>query len=197
MRKYTTQAPSTGAPIAETGAVFTKDIVIPDSGMATETALTDIILTSSRITSEAMIPVSPETLALHIWLTLQHDLGIPLWAAMAVTTWGIRTFALPVFFAQVRNMAVLSLISPRIQAIKQKMAKHDASGDQVMVNYWDDRLKELYKTFEASPWKNFASGFTVVPLMIAQAVSARYMLEHTPQLLEDVRLDLIGVSFWS
>lgn len=164
---------------------------MPDSSVSTEAALTEIVLTSSHITSEAMIPVSPETIALHIWLTLQHDLGIPLWAAMAVTTWGIRTIALPIFFAQVRNMATLSLISPRIQSIKQKMAKHEASGDQVMVNYWDERLKALYKTFEASPLKNFSSAFTIVPLMIAQAVSARYMLGHTPQLLEDVRFTSI------
>lgn len=178
-------------PPADTGALLSKEIVVPDSGLSTEAALTDIILTSSRVTSEAMIPVAPETIALHVWLLLQHDLGIPLWAAMAITTWGIRTIALPVFFAQVRNMAILSLISPRIQHIKQKMAQHESSGDQVMVNYWDDRLKALYKKFEASPWKNFSSAFTVIPLMVAQAVSARYMLGHTPQLLEDVRLEAI------
>lgn len=158
-----------------------------DTGPVDMSLLEEIVLSGKRITNEAMIPISPETIALHIWLTLQHDLGIPLWAAMALTTWGIRTFALPLFFAQVRNMATLSLLSPRIQQIKQKMGLHEQSGDQVMVNYWDEKLKTLYKTFDVSPIKNFTSAFAIVPLMVAQAFSARYMLGHTPHLLEEVR----------
>jgi len=166
---------------------FVKEMVVPEGGGLNDEALKQIILSGSQITNEAMIPVTPETIATHVWLLLQDDLGIPLWVAMALTTWVIRTAALPIFFAQVRNMATLSLLGPKIQQIKQKVTQHDQSGDQVMVKYWEERLEKLYKVFDVSPWKNFSSAFVVVPLMVAQAFSARYMLGHTPHMLQDVR----------
>jgi membrane protein insertase Oxa1/YidC/SpoIIIJ len=161
-----------------------KDFVVPEGTGTSDISIENILIQAGQISNDAFIPVSPETIAAHVWLMLEHDLGIPLWAAMALTTWGIRTAALPIFFAQVRNMAVLGLIAPKIQQIKHKMALQEQSGDEVMVKYWNERLAKLYKTFGASPWKNFASSLVIVPLMVAQAFSARYMLTYTPHLLE-------------
>lgn len=161
-------------------------MIVPEGPVVDQGTLQELVNVSRLVTEEALIPVTPETIALHMWLMLQHDFGIPLWAAMAVTTWGLRTAALPIFFAQVRNMATLSYLSPKIQALKQKISQQEQIGDEVMAQHHKEKLQSLYKTFNASPWKNFLTTFTIVPLMVAQAFSARYALGHTPQLLETV-----------
>lgn len=184
IRFYSVPSTSQASEIPTTDTNVVSEFVIPESSATGDMGMQEMLISATQISNEALIPVSLETFAVHIWLMLQHDLGIPLWAAMALTTWGIRTAALPIFFAQVRNMATLSLLSPKIQQIKGKITEHDRTGDEVMVKYWDERLKKLYKTFNVSPWKNFASSLVIVPLMVAQAFSARYMMDSTPQLLE-------------
>lgn len=191
IRFYSVPSTSQASEIPTTDTNVVSEFVIPESSATGDMGMQEMLISATQISNEALIPVSLETFAVHIWLMLQHDLGIPLWAAMALTTWGIRTAALPIFFAQVRNMATLSLLSPKIQQIKGKISEHDRTGDEVMVKYWDERLKKLYKTFNVSPWKNFASSLVIVPLMVAQAFSARYMMDSTPQLLEHVCFDFI------
>jgi membrane protein insertase Oxa1/YidC/SpoIIIJ len=178
--------------VQETSGVQTRDVILPDGGTMDPTAWQAIIEANTALVDEVMIPVTPETLAVHMWLMLQHDLGIPLWLAMALTTWGLRTVGLPLFFAQVRNMATMSFIAPKIQELKNKIEEQKHRGDDVMVKVWEDKLGALYKAFDVVPWKNFSNSLAVIPLMVAQAISARYMLGHTPHLLEDVRFRFIA-----
>ncbi|XP_049851321.1 uncharacterized protein LOC126325861 isoform X2 [Schistocerca gregaria] len=175
-RLYTTtkslQIPQSANPLLE-------NAVLPIDSAALETNIYPKILDPS------LLPFSPDVLPAHIWFFIQEELWIPIWAAIALTTLSIRILALPVFIYQVRNMAILRMLSPKIQMIKTHINQSKYKDDLVMTKYWKDQLNMLYKIYQVSPLKNFTSLIVTLPLNAAQFLAARFLIVHAPELLSE------------
>lgn len=110
---------------------------------------------------------------------------IPWWVELSAAALVVRIALLPLLVAQVKNAAILEMLTPHIQRLTTAMEsakKQDRHGEAL---FHAEGLNTLYKTHNVSILKNFQLSLLNVPLLFSFSYAVRVLITY-PQTLQTV-----------
>lgn len=104
----------------------------------------------------AMLQLLIESVHLHA--------GLPWWAAIAVTTAGIRLATVPVVIYQIKSAARLTLMRPELEKINAEMK--ESGYDPTVAADARERMKGIFKKHNTTPFSPFVGAVLQAPIFI-------------------------------
>lgn len=99
--------------------------------------------------------------------------GLPWWAAISVTTIGIRILCLPVIVYQLRSAAKLSLMRPEMEKINAEIK--DSGYDPRVSAEGRERIMALFTKYKTTPFSPFVGAILQAPVFMCFFFAVRNM----------------------
>ena len=145
-------------------------------------------MTLSEMTAAAAAAAKPDTAggfffakpmaAVEFLLTSVHDIGLPWWAAIGVTTLGMRAALIPLQIFQSKSVAKLALIKPQTQELSARMREAAQRMDERGQEEAEKCRKQLSLLFEkhnVKPWMTAVGALGQLPLWVTFFFTLRHV----------------------
>ncbi|KAK2966515.1 hypothetical protein RJ640_019044 [Escallonia rubra] len=113
---------------------------------------------------------------------VHHITGFNWWASIIVTTLLIRTITVPLMIGQLKSTSKLTLMRPRLEAIKQEVQDRGMSPPAVAEG--QERMQKLFKEYGVSPWTPLKGIIIQGPIFISFFLAIQNMVEKVPSFKE-------------
>ncbi|KAF8112639.1 hypothetical protein N665_0063s0122 [Sinapis alba] len=125
--------------------------------------------------SDSFLPIA----ALQHCIDMVHCYtGFEWWASIVLATVLIRSSTVPLLIKQMKDTMKLSLMKPRLEAIRQEM--ENKGMDQVTMAEGQKKMKNLFKEYGVTPFTPMKGMLIQGPLFICFFLAIRNMAEKVP-----------------
>ncbi|CAA7035108.1 unnamed protein product [Microthlaspi erraticum] len=147
------------------------DSTLQDAPAQVAAAVSEVTLAAS----DSFLPIA----ALQHCIDMVHTFtGFEWWASIVLATIVIRTSTVPLLIKQMKDTTKLSLMKPRLEAIREEM--QNKGMDHVTMAEGQKKMKNLFKEYGVTPFTPMKGMLIQGPLFICFFLAIRNMAEKVP-----------------